>query len=285
MPVTYTCPNPDCRATLSTANPPPAGKRVKCPKCGLPFVPEPEDKPAAGAGTFAFKDDPKPAGKPAKAAESGAKPPPAPAAAKAARPLADDDEDPESVKKGYGVVQETAAEKEAAERNKPTFGSMETKHRRSARGPATAMLVMPANLLVFEGIVTCVGGLVLFVFGMWPLVFNDASPGDEEVEEAIVTMILGVMTFGWGAMICYGASQMQELASYLWAMTGAVMGILPLLVGIFAVIALQNPKVKAGFEEVEGALDEDEDGGPDDDEDEDDGDEDDDQDDGRRRRK
>lgn len=280
MSLTYTCPNPDCGAALSTKTRPPAGKQVKCPKCGLPFVPEPQEKPAAGAGTFAFKDDPKGGGKPPQPAKPAAKPQ---AAAPTRARAADDDEDPESVRKGYGVVQETEEEKEAAERNKPTFGSMETKHRRSARGPATAALVMPANLLVLEGIVTCVAGVVLLVYGMWPLVFNDASPGDEEVEEAIVTMLLGVMTFGWGSMICYGASQMQELASYLWAMTGAVMGILPLLVGLFAVIALQSPKVKAGFAEVEGALDEDEEEDEKDDEDEED--DEDDEDDRRRRRK
>ncbi|MDB5306541.1 MAG: hypothetical protein JWO38_743, partial [Gemmataceae bacterium] len=105
---------------------------------------------------------------------------------------------------------------------------------------------------------TGVGGLFMFVIGMWPLVFNDAPPGDEEVDEAIVMMVLGLMTFAWGGVICFGASQMVNLSSYWWAMTGAVMGVLPLLVGIYAVIMLQNPKVKAGFEESAGVLGEDE---------------------------
>lgn len=268
MPATYTCPNPDCGATLSTANPPPAGKRVKCPKCQEPFVPVPEKAAAAaataGPGTFALADDPKKAAaKPAKGAkpaggDDGRKPAPA-APAKPASRHADDDEDMESIRKGYGIVEETEEEKERAEANRPKFGSMEQKFKKSARGPAINILVTPANLLTIEGIITAVAGLVMFVIGLWPLVFNDAAPGDEEIEDAIVLMLLGVMTFGWGAMICFGASQMQDLSSYLWGMTGAVMGILPLLVGIFAVIALLNPKVKAGFEEAEYALDEDED--------------------------
>lgn len=282
MPVSYTCPNPDCRATLSTANPPPAGKRVKCPKCQEPFVPVPEKAAAAaGGGTFALADDPKkPAARPGPPAGKGGKPKPAdpddgrkpsaPAPAKPASRFAEEEEDQESIRKGYGVVQETEEEKEQAELNKPKFGSMEQKFKKSARGPAINILVTPANLLTIEGIVTAVAGIVMFVIGLWPLVFNDAAPGDEEVEDAIVLMLLGVMTFGWGAMICFGASQMQDLTSYLWGMTGAVMGILPFLVGIFAVIALLNPKVKAGFEEAEYALDEDEEDDEGGDEDEDD---------------
>jgi len=93
---------------------------------------------------------------------------------------------------------------------------------------------------------------------MWPLAFNDAPPGDEETEEAIFRMLLGCMTFLWGGLICFGASQMQELGSYIFAMLGAIMGV-PLLVGIFAIIMLQNPKVKAGFEESDAGVEEDED--------------------------
>ena len=82
----------------------------------------------------------------------------------------------------------------------------------------------------------------------------------------------------WFANGCLGASRMQNLESYTWAMTGAVLGILPLLVGVFALIMLRNPKVLAGFMEVEGAMDAD-DKGKEDDEDEDDEGEEDDEDD------
>src|SRR5947207_2017826 len=61
MAVSYTCPNPDCGVTLKTPNPVPPGKAVKCPKCGNPFVPEPEvveEPAAAGPGTFKLADDP-----------------------------------------------------------------------------------------------------------------------------------------------------------------------------------------------------------------------------------
>ena len=294
MSVSYTCPNPDCRVTLKTPNRVPAGKRVKCPKCGQLFAPEPEEKPAVAAaskgaaeapaagGTFKFADDPK---KPAGPKAEGQKKPeeqkkaeePKKEPEKKKKPFEEEDEDPESVKRGYGVVKETEQELAEAEKNKPKFGAVQDKFKKSARGPATALLVTPANLLTAEGLITGVGGVVLFVLGMWPLVFNDAPPGDEEVDEAIVTMMLGAMTLGWGAFICFGASQMSDLNSYMWSMAGAVMGILPLLVGIYAVIMLLNPKVKEGFEEGEAGAEEDDedDKKKDEDDDEDDEDEDD----------
>jgi hypothetical protein len=232
MPVSYTCPNPDCGVTLKTAARVATGKAVKCPKCGKPFVPEPAEEEV-----------------PAKAPE--------PAAAPAVkRPFADDDdESDESVKKGYGVVRETEEEVAAAKKNKATFKDPKDKFKKSARGPAQALLVMPANLLTAEGLLTLGAGIVIFVVGMWPLVFNDAPPGDEELEEALLTMMVGCCCFLWGGMVCFGASQMQELASYPWAYVGSVMGVVPLLVGIYGIVMLQNPKVKAGFEEGEGGPD------------------------------
>jgi hypothetical protein len=257
MSVSYTCPNPECGVTLKTPARVQVGKAVKCPKCGKPFVPESGEKEKApAAGVLKLADEPKPT----------SPPPPPP------KPFVDDDDDEDaaSVKKGYGVVAETEEEKAKAEENKPVFGEVQDKHKKSARGPAMSLLVMPTNLLTLEGLLTGIGGLVLFVVGMWPLVFNDAPPGEEETQEAIVYMMLGLVTLFWGAMVCFGASQMQELSSLPWAMVGAVMGIFPFLVGIYAIVMLQNPEVKAGFAETEGGADEDEEeDGDEDEEDED----------------
>lgn len=260
MSVSYTCTNPDCGVTLKTPARVQVGKAVKCPKCTKMFVPEPGDKPEEPAATLKLVEEPK---KP--------EPPRNPL-------LDDDDESDESVKKGYGVIAETEAEKEEAEKNKPKFTEVQDKFKKSARGPAMSLLVMPSNLLTIAGLLTCVCGLGSFVLGMWPLVFNDAPPGEEELEEAIVLMTLGVCVLFWGAMVCFCASQMQELGSYPWALTGSIMGVLPFLVGIYGIVMLQNPKVKAGFEEGDGGADEDEeDEEKDEDDDDDDEDEDDDE--------
>jgi hypothetical protein len=251
MSVSYTCPNPDCGVILKTPSRVAAGKSVKCPKCGNPFVPEPEG------------------GAPPPAAAAAA----APAARKS--PFVDDDEESdESIKRGYGVIKDSEEEVKATKKNRPKFTEVQDKFKKSARGPAQALLVMPSNLLLGAGLIVCAGSIVFFIIGMWPLVFNDAPPGEEELDEAVFGMLMGLLGFVWGGLVCYGASQMQELGSFVWAMLGSIMGV-PLLVGVFALIMLQNPKVKAGFEEAEAGPDEDdedEEGADDDDDDDDDDD-------------
>ncbi|MCE9564478.1 MAG: hypothetical protein K8U57_20765 [Planctomycetes bacterium] len=291
MPVTYTCPNPDCGASLKTPARVAAGKSVKCPKCNRPFVPETEedeDAPASvGTLKFADGDAPKkpavptkPGGKAVPKVEKKEEPPPPPPPA--ASPFADDDdESAESIKKGYGVKVETEEEKKEAEKHKPKFTEVQDKFKKSARGPAMAMLVMPTNLMTASGLANLALGLLWFVQGAWPLVFNDAPPGEEELGEALLDMVVGVLVFGWGAMVCFGASQMQELGSYPWGLTGSIMCAIPVSVsiiaqlmenwtalgllvalpqigiGIFGIVTLQSPAVKAGFAESEGGPDDD----------------------------
>jgi hypothetical protein len=264
MSVSYKCPNPECGVTIKSPARVATGKSVKCPKCGNTFVPEPAEAGAAAAGTFKLADEPAVPVKPGAKLTEPKKEEPAPAAKKS--PFADDDEESdESVKKGYGVIEDSEEEKAATEKNKPTFTEVQDKFKKSARGPAQSLLVLPSNLLVAAGLATLIGGAAYFTYSMFPLVFNDAPPGEEELEESIVGMLVGLVVFVWGAIVCFGASQMQELGSYPLAMTGAIMGVVPLLVGIFGIVMLQNPKVRAGFEEGEGGVD-------DDDEDEDDDD-------------
>ncbi len=282
MPVTYNCPH--CGTGLRTANPIRAGRVVNCPKCKEAFTPVPDDaeeaaEPAAGA--FKLADEPppvkgvKPVRAPKPAARPAAPPPPPPEPEKPKNRW-DEDEDEANDKTGYGVTAESEEELARIEANKPKFGAVADKFARSLRGPATAKLVRPANLLTAEGFLTGVAGLFLFVVSMWPLVFTEAPPGDEETVEALVGMFAGLMTFGWACVICIGASKMQNLESYTWAIIGSVMGILPLLAGVYSLIVLRDKKVIAGFEEAEAGDSEDDDEkeeGDDEDEDEDEDDE------------
>jgi hypothetical protein len=118
----------------------------------------------------------------------------------------------------------------------------------------------------------------VFLWATWPIVFVDVSPSDEEILEQAIWMGFGVLLCLWGCLVCLGASKMQNLDSYTWAMVGGVLGILPFLVGIFAIAMLRNPKVIAGFEEIEGAVDDEDEDEEDDDEEDDDEDEEDDDD-------
>lgn len=254
----YEC--PECGNKVRLAQQAAPGKKLRCPACEATFAPRAE--------TIALADQPKArpvAAKPAAARPAVVKP----AAAQPARPEIVVDENENDVTP-YGVVQETEEEKRLATKNKPTFTETHDKFKKSARGPASALLVLPTNLLVAEGALTAIVGVLGVVIGLFPLVFSDAPPSDEEIAEQVVIIFGGLVAFGYGALICVGASKMHSLESYAWAMIGAVLGILPLLAGIFAIVALRDPRVIAGFEEVEGAVDdeekEDDEGDDDDDE-------------------
>ncbi len=235
---------PECKAEFKTGKRPPEGKKIRCKECEATFVPKVKELQApASAATPEVPVDP------------------------------DNDVNP------YGVVEEIETEDQKAARKKVRFDGVDDKKKRSARGPAMSLLVMPANLLIAEGALTFVIGLGTMIWGMWPLIFTDISPSDDDYAEQLPLVLFGILLAVWGAMICLGASRMQNLESYTWAMTGAVLGILPLLVGVFALIMLRNPKVLAGFMEVEGAMDADDKGEEDDEDGDDEEDDDDDEDD------
>ena len=189
-----------------------------------------------------------------------------PAAAKPAAPVSKPDDDDVNP---YSVYKETDEELREAEKNKPKFENIADKFKKSMRGPASAALVMPTKLLIAVGVITCVAAIVWFVMGFWPIVFVDAGASDEEIIDAIIQMFLAVLVFMVGILICYGAYMMQNLESYTWAIIASCVTI-PLLVGIYALITLRDPKVIAGFQELEGATEHDEDEGEDDDDDEED---------------
>ncbi len=236
---------PECEAEFKSPKRPPEGKKIRCKQCEATFIPKVKEIAAPVPNTQAPSS------------------------------VIDDLENDVNP---YGLVEEKETEEQLAAKKKVRFDGVDDKKKRSARGPAMSLLVMPANLLIAEGGLTFVIGLATVIWGMWPLIFTDVSPSEDDYADQIPLILFGVLLAVWGAMICLGASRMQNLESYTWAMTGAVLGILPLLVGVFALIMLRNPKVVAGFMEVEGAMDADETEKDEDDEDdeEDDDEEDDD---------
>jgi hypothetical protein len=234
----YTCPNCNEALVLDKAVAP--GKKVKCGNCDFVFIPNKE--------TFAVAKDPPKKAKPA---------PAAPAAVAPKRIVADEDDETKIT--AYGLVKESEEEARAAEKNKPKFTNIQEKHKRSARGPASAALVLPTNLLIFAGVLTSIAGIAVILVYTWNLIFTDASPSDDEINDALPFVGLGILMFFWGGLVCFGAFKMQNLESYSWALTGAVLGSIPLLVGLFALITLRDPKVIAGFKESTGGPEEDED--------------------------
>ena len=161
---------------------------------------------------------------------------------------ADDDEDDVTA---YGVVRESEEEEKLAQKNKPTFGAVRDKFKRSARGPAAALMVMPSTLLLGQGVLTSLVGLAMLIIGLWPLIFTEAPPSDEEVAETMQYILFGIVAIVWGGIVCFGSYQMSTLGSYPWAFVGAVFGLLPLFAGIFSIITLKDPRVIAGYIEPE----------------------------------
>lgn len=215
---------PECKTEFKTGKRPPEGKKIRCKHCEATFTPKVRELEAAA--------------------------PPIPEQP-AAKPI----DDPDNDANPYGVVEEIDTEEQKAAKKKVRFDGVDDRKKRSARGPAMSLLVMPANLLIAEGALTFLIGLGTMVWGLWPLIFTDVSPSEDDYADQLPIVLFGILLAVWGAMICLGASRMQNLESYTWAMTGAVLGILPLLVGVFALIMLRNPKVIEGFMEVEGAMD------------------------------
>jgi hypothetical protein len=253
----YEC--PECGAKVKLPQEAPAGHPIRCPVCQATF---PAGAPVVSATARPAAQAAGPVAKPAAARPAAAKPAAGPVAKPTARPNIVEDDDDGAVP--YGVKKESEEERRLAEKNKPRFTETRDKFKRSARGPAQALLVLPTNLLVAEGSITAMLGLfIAFVYGPWNLIFTDAPPSDEEYIDSLVEIFVGLVLFLWGALICLGASKMQGLESYAWALVGCVMGIFPLLAGIFGLVTLRDPRVIAGFEEIEGAIDDEDDEEPD----------------------
>ena len=69
--------------------------------------------------------------------------------------------------------------------------------------------------------------------------------------ERVTFAIISVVQFFWNLVIAVGAVRMQNLESYNWGMTSAIMGMNPLNLtapGIYALVILLKEEVKAGFE-------------------------------------
>ncbi len=161
---------PECNATLKPAQPVPDGKKVKCPKCGVPFV----APGAVPAEVFELVEEDQPPAK-QKAAPAPAKK----AAAKkavpkkgAAKKPSDDDEEGGT----YSVLPGEAPGDEDDEKEKIDYApDMSIK---DLRGPAVGWIMRPSTWLLKCGVAGVLGWLGLIVAILIPILFP--LPGGEE---------------------------------------------------------------------------------------------------------
>jgi predicted Zn finger-like uncharacterized protein len=243
----YKCPN--CETALKRDQPLPAGKKIKCPKCATVFG------PPAGPETAQTK-----------AAAVNAK-------------MADEDDDgrnPYAVKEDEGEEDAMREEKERAAQ-----GLIKDRFKKSKRGPALKEVVRPSNFLLAVGVITCTLALIGVVIGAFPLIFQDfyAEPempkgmkyseweekkkqmgkvkmSDEDWRRLVIwrSLIMGInaVYFVVGSFICKGAFKMRSMESRGWGIAGSIIAcftLLGILIGIWCIVVLNNPIVKAGFEE------------------------------------
>jgi hypothetical protein len=265
MPV-YPC--PECGAQLRPANPVPAGKKLRCPKCETVFAPAGKAKAPAKA-------------------ESAANP--------LVGPPTGDPED------RYGVKEVDVAKNDDATR--AAFDPIKSRFKLSARGPALILVVKPSTALLATGCLVCAMAIAGGLYSVWPMIFKveDVQPPDkmakfrppqenqrrfkelkpEEVNERFMFLGGFVFQFLWGTVICAAASKMHTLDNYPLSFVGSVMAlvgpfvplgiwllnyaltnsdnmwILPAVLGIggsvpisfWCMATLRNPKVIAGFKE------------------------------------
>lgn len=247
----YKC--PECAAVLRRAEPIPAGKKIRCPKCEAVFPARamPEDEPAEAAKeSYALAGDPKAAPKPS--------------------PLEDDEDS-----NPYAVIKENETE------GKPEvhLGSLRDRFAKSKIGPAMFRTVIPSNWLLRLGLFSCVTAVFLFILGIWPIIFCEANPSRPFIRPRVDIMLKAAAQFSFGAIMCLGAAKMHDLTSYTWSIIGAIMALLIYvpraimtglsavvmygppglimavlvmalaLVGLWNLIVLFNPEVRAGFKE------------------------------------
>lgn len=266
MPVAkLTC--PECSAVLKPAKPVPEGKKIKCPKCSAIFEARadeddaPAPKPAAKKPAAAAKKPASPIA--AKKPAAPAKPKPAaPAPAKKIAAYSDDEDDDGGT---YGVIKEPEDEKkdddEADDEGKPDLEFLPDLSIKDPRGPAQKAVIGPSNFLIGAGAITSILGLLFVGWAIWPMIFADhilepkdvlmdpnkkteplnkewkdltdpqrAELQDKEdlaYEQHWWTLGAAIFAFFYGGFIAYGGVKMQMLESYPWAMTAAIMGMVP----------------------------------------------------------
>ena len=127
--------------------------------------------------------------------------------------------------------------------------------RQRLSGPATWLKVVGWIGLVFGGLYV-VGFPLLAVFVMAQP--NNGGKDEAELIGNIVGgCVQGVLLLALGGLILYGAGKMQRLESHGWAMTSAILALIPcfspccligLPAGIMAIQALNDPRVREAFD-------------------------------------
>jgi hypothetical protein len=120
-----------------------------------------------------------------------------------------------------------------------------------------SMVSMPGVVLMIIGIVYVIGSLLFTILEVAGVGIGMAGGGNgvDTIINGAGGIISGILGFLFGFVIAFGGMKMRQLRGYGVAMAGAVLAMLPctcccivgLPVGIWALIVLMKPEVKAAF--------------------------------------
>jgi predicted Zn finger-like uncharacterized protein len=185
---------PKCKTVLRPAKPLPAGKKVKCPKCGTDFMAEQGDADKQPG----VKDLAEAAVAAKKAKSAGKK-------ANAKKPL-DDEEDSAGV---YSIVAadrpKTEDDEDGEEEGEGKVNFVPDHSIKDLRGPAQKIVIKPSNLLLANGVVGFFGWVILFIILIIPVVFPAIEDTGEDKDQPKPT--LPIVTQGLSALANSGQGQ------------------------------------------------------------------------------
>ena len=105
------------------------------------------------------------------------------------------------------------------------MGSLRDRFAKSKIGPAMYRTVVCSNWLLRQGLFTCVFALLVFIYGVFPIIFCEAMPIRPLIRPRITIMLIASLNFSFGSIMCMGAARMHDLTSYAWSIIGALMSL------------------------------------------------------------
>ena len=124
-------------------------------------------------------------------------------------------------------------------------------------GPA-AQVSLPGMILMILGILYILGNLLMLILNLAGVGLGAAAGGDQGMQAMIngtAGIVGAIIGFIFGFVIAFGGMKMRKLQSYGLSMTAAILAMLPcsccciigLPVGIWALVVLMKPEVKAAY--------------------------------------
>jgi len=229
MPIEFACPG--CNKHLRVADSA-AGKRARCPDCGaVSNVPT-----ASPASDFSGFSAPQPASDSEAQWSTGnwtSEPPPAKAA-----------------------TGSPFATNEAAENPFSAPASNFDSARAMSLQEVRTKVAAPAICMMVAGIITAAFASIYLVLMLIGIVATIAQNDPGETLEAFAGFGMFLIPLVRAGLIIYGAVQMKKLKNYPFAMTAAILSVIPfcscvfidLPFGIWALVVLSNTQVKQAFD-------------------------------------